>query len=520
MNLSENTLFNENSSANIELRYLLERLGITQDLPNINEILTELNELLVTGIDIGFVRQISNSSNSSIPAIWERWHTLIKQITPTQSSSSSDRKQYGLTTRSIPDLKPVKLILLYDSENQKTHISTVKSIKLLFLALIALPDSILHDYSINLYDLASLFTKGVKAADKYKGLTLDFKLHSLQSIIEQIENVIVENNYTSDSNHRIFLQALGKSIAVILGAAVPKTIKKGALTESIKSSLKKSSQPKNRGKKARVKPFLQISTENPDTGELAQLIIEPEEPPLSVLITEQNKSDPINESFSRAIEQTKTKHWLRTFHSNLPWGKRGLNPVTITILTNWLKSDTSNISLILSLMICTSNRFENALELKFGNGGDITPSHFTKKYERPETSKDPDEHILDLLEEHVDSCTLKLPSFLEMKLSSLSSDNEVLQDIETILKIDRNQFKKETSKKISDLISQGAIGLSIDRIHLILPEMISELTGDQFLSYLITGREGEMTPVSAYYSSYTIDFIAKIYEKAVTQIFS
>jgi len=521
MSLSKSALSNENSSANIELRYLLRRLGITQDLANIDEVLVELNDLLETGIDIGLIRQISNSSNSSIPAVWERWRTLIKKVTSTQSLSSPDRKQYRLATRSLPDLKPIKLILLYDSDNQESHISTVKGAKLLFLALTALPDSVLQDNSIHLEDLAALFIKGVNEAHKYEGLSLDLKLHSPQAIIGQIENIITEYNYTSNSPHRKFLQGLGKSIAIILGATVPQKVTKGDLSKSIKPRSIKPTQSSNRGTpKARFKSFLQISTENPETGTLAQLVIEPEEPPLPALITEDSENEPVNESFSRAIEQTKTKHWIRTFHNNLPWGKRGLNPITRKILTDWLTSDSSDISLILSLMICTSNRFESVLELKFGDGGDMTSSYFYKKYERPENSKEPAESLQNLLEESIDSYKLKFPIFLETRLSSISTSGGALQDLETTLKIDRNRLKRNISKNISSLISQGATGLSIDRIHLILPEMISEVTGDQFLSYLITGRNNEMTPISAYYSSYNIELIEKTYEKVIKQLFS
>lgn len=499
-----------------EINDLLSKLGATQKMASDKDTLFKLADLLAKGLDSNFISQIALASDLPIPAIWQRWNLIINNKIASSPPLDTKTITYRVADRAIKQLSPLKFILRDIPNKQSAGLSDSDGIKIIYLALLALPNS--HKPPIKIEEIPSIFLKGILEFQEYDNLSLDFSRHDFYSVIETAEKIINDREYKAQSKHRVFLTSLRNSLAILLG--VPLTKKQTNSSElTIDGQHSRPTKSQKTSKNIRLIPFRKIYSDILKGGSLVEIELEPEEPQLPSLLSEHTTEEHVNEPIVRAVAQTKAKHWLKTFHGNLPWGSRGINPITRQILINWIQTTNDRIALIFALMICTGNRIERVLEMKLGEKGDISYKGYHKTYERPKKSKEPAAEIAYLLDQSTNKYTLPLPLFLVEKLAPYLKQTKNENTLSGALGLDIDVCKEMASKQVKELIKCGATGLSIDRIPIVLTEIISEQTGDEFLSYLLAGRVGDMPPVSAYYSSYTIDELEKAYYDAVYRIF-
>jgi len=171
-------------------------------------------------------------------------------------------------------------------------------------------------------------------------------------------------------------------------------------------------------------------------------------------------------------------------------------------------------------MLCTGKKIEDILSLRIGDDADFTiDGEYIKYYKAPEKSKSlsPEkEHLISPLNQVV---TLSLPTIIKSRFKLMCIESDTGKILAEAWDIDIDTLKKETQTIVKQLIRQGANGLAVDRIPLVLQKKVAEISQDEALGYIISSREDDIPPVSSYYTSYTHDYIESVYRQAVKDLY-
>jgi hypothetical protein len=498
-------------------------LGIRGDQLVVYKILKQVKALLNYGIQIGFVSKHNNNLKSE--GIQEKWFELLEDITShIQNSGLSDEETSNVVISSRNNLSASSNLIVYfdisdNSDGKELGNSNINGIKLVFIALLIAPVESLG--RLRLDDVAKIFKSGIGYREIFPDLALNFgEKHSISALRSQCEGLI-QSKYQKHGNLRKLLTTLRESLLILegfyLGQRHPSKPSKAPNKRSIRTSSEKN--------KIRLNPYYLPENigEDIEIGDVAEIITEAEEENVIAFIEsfrDEPEIEKLNSNISQAISQFKSKFWLENFNSGMPWSSRGLTPFTEELLVTWIKENDTLVSLIIGVMLCTGRRIEEIIEFRVGANNDITTDGiYIKHYIPPDNCIKPSESQMVLMEENIDAIQLPLPSILKERFSHRCCDDDNEFSLEEVWGVDLETIKHSLKDQVKKLIGKGCNGLAIDRIPLVLGKKVASITGDEFLGYLINGRENDNPPVSSYYSAYSHDKIVEIYKRSIHNLF-
>ena len=502
------------------LQEVFDALEFTHAIASPHQILTRLSAILQHGIDINFVHRLDTNE---IQDKWTKWRNAIDLAISeykTKNTSAVDEKDTVIYS-DRPKNKAINLLFFGPKNPQSsTNSSNTLGLKLIFLASLMLPNEAMPKKNkVKIHHLFNLFIQKLRI---FQQLNLNFTSDiSFDTIIQQCEN-LVETRYTDPSkSNRQFLDSLKNSLRLLQGYHLGTPNKQPKPAPKAQKSPKGSSGTRV-AKSIRHKPFYDPADYAPDIGTFIEIVPEQgEESIIGLIIPEAKNEDDnaISEELASAVTQVKTKYWLQTFHEATPWNSRGINPFTRSLLIQWIKDNDTVVSLIFGLMLSIGRRFEDILTLEIGIDSDITPDGtYIRSYIAPDNcfKPTPDQQLL--VEPVTQTLRLLLPEIIKDRLIDRYTTQKKSIKLSELLEIKTEPLKKEAQEIIKQLIRTGATGLALDRIHLSLEKRLAEISGDEVVGYMLTGRQDNMPPVSAYYSTYPHSEVEKLYRKALEDL--
>lgn len=212
--------------------------------------------------------------------------------------------------------------------------------------------------------------------------------------------------------------------------------------------------------------------------------------------------------------------WIANYAESLPWNNYGFNCVSRKILASHIKSNDTQYSLILGLMLATGMPFRQVMAFEVGTHGVNIRStgEYVRNYRTPSNSHVPDKETY-LLSKSADTFTVVLPKFINERLQCLGIEEHDNVLLGSIIEMEQNEIKSQCSKVIETLIKQGANGLSLDRIQLSLRKLLAEITGDDVAGYILCSKENEEAPISCYYAAISVRNLEELYAEAIQVLF-
>lgn len=503
----------------LHLKDILERLKMVEDIPSFYANLNVLRDLLEQGISCNFVPKSDHLDNPQIHNAWLLWLATIKKAITQYEKTATDNSYHSILPSA--DSTESRFLLLSDSSNTSSETSSnIEGLKFILLALLMLPKD--ETRRLNTENNATYFKRGTTQTELFPLLILNFKEGAtFRELIYQCNDLIL-NKYKVQSGFRQFLTSIRNSLLLLDGYKLG--LRRQANNTNHHSQKKKESSPRNPST-VRLTPFYSEG-ESSDASSRSNIVeIIPEEGEESILgVIEARTDDPdqsdISEEIASATSQVKSKRWLQKNYDTSPWNSVGINPFTQQILINWIKKNSSPVSLIFGLMLCTGKKIEDILSLRIGHDADFTiDGEYIKYYKAPEKSislSSEKEYLIAPLNQVL---TLSLPTIIKSRFKLMCIESDTGKILADAWDIDIETLKKETQTIVKDLILQGANGLAIDRIPLVLQKKVAEISQDEALGYIISSREDDIPPVSSYYTSYTHDYIESVYRQAVKDLY-
>lgn len=506
-------LFTRNSAEYSCIKDVLERLDIAEETPSIYSILCKVRDLLEHGIAISFVKKYDDTGSSTLYDTWHIWLSIINKTIVLYEEAAPDQEYVSLLPK--PESTESQFLVLEDpSAPFQDNSSNLQGLKLILVALLMLPLS--DGQRKKIKGAATNFKRGTNQIALYPRLRLNFKKGNTRELIYQCSELIL-NEYSEQNVFRNFLTSIRNSLILLDGYNLGRRTHKPSKQKiSNQRKVKSSRIPAS----VRLAPFY---SDRPSFGELIEIVAETGEESIMGVI-EAPTSDPdesdISEEISSASSQVKNKRWIQNYNETVPWNNRGINPFTHKILIKWIKENSSLESLIFGMMLSTGKKIEDILNLEIGINADITiEGEYIRHYKAPENSFTPtieQEHLMKPLNQVV---TLNLPDIIKSRFKLMSIESDEGKTLAEAWDVDVDTLKEGIQVIVKKLIRQGANGLAIDRIPLVLHKKVAEISQDEVLGYIISARENDIPPVSAYYTAYTHSYIESIYRQAVVDLY-
>lgn len=507
-------LYLKNTSEYSCIKDVLKRLKIAEETPSIYSVLCRVRDLLEHGIVINFVEKYDDTGSSTLYDTWHIWLSIINKTIVLYEEAAPDREYLSLLPK--PESNESKFLVLEDPKAPfQDNSSNLQGLKLILVALLMLP--IDEGQRNKAKNVAIHFKRGTSQIALYPYLELNFKKGNTRGLIYQCSELIL-NEYSEQSVFRNFLTSIRNSLILLNGYNLGR--------KTHKPSKDKKARPK-KAKSSRIPGLVRLTpfySDRPSFGGRIEIVAETGEESIMGVI-EAPTSDPdesdISDDVSSASAQVKNKRWIQTYNETVPWNNRGINPFTHKILINWIKDNSSIESLILGMMLSTGKKIEDILNLEIGSNADLTiDGEYIRHYKAPENSFTPtseQEHLMQPLNQVV---KLTLPEIIKSRFKSMSIESDEGMTLAEAWDVDVNILKKKIQAIVKQLIQQGANGLAIDRIPLVLQKKVAEISQDEVLGYIISARENDIPPVSAYYTAYTHSYIESVYHQAVVDLYN
>ena len=502
------------------LNTIFSRFDITNDFNFNQEFLSNLQYILKIGLTHNTHTNWNKSEDYQLSNSWPNWLKATSEALDRYIAKYGKTENLKLPSKGTGS-KPADCILknLHEdaTENQIGLI-------LLYVAFIMLPTE--RSEPFNSKEITRSFTNAVTLDTVFEQTPLDIRHTPSEEFLENIsvfsQKLISTGRYGRKYND--FLRRLDDISRLFMTGHYKhqhKNQPNSTHTSTSSNNSKRHKPPVHRFTRFHELPQTEEYT---PPGVYQTLIGDSSEEPVHGIV-DSNNDDPERQQIPKESRDAElrigSKYWIQNFAEYTPWSLNGINPFTRKVLIEWLDKNDSYESLILHLMLSIGLKISGILNLSIGRNQDISrEGQYRRTYTPPKQHYSPNESDKGLLVPTDETFILQLPDFVISLLKKHVEENTDYPTLADALNISVEETESNISEIIKQLIKQGATGLARDRIHLSLRKQISIMTGDDFLSYVITGIDKEAPPVSSYYSNISVSLIQEVYDQAIKELYA
>jgi len=224
------------------------------------------------------------------------------------------------------------------------------------------------------------------------------------------------------------------------------------------------------------------------------------------------------------LEKQKS-HWQHNNQSNLPYSTSLFNTIERSWLTDELKLGLINkhhtkSTLIVAIAICTTNSLEDALDLTYGENGDIsTYGTYRKHITSPDDAVKTVAPESKLYLQHSDYLELEFPSFVTQLLNTAVMSDTPKTTLREAIGYKPGQDGIEINAFFENIRAKYSSRFIIPRVKNQLKHFVLSMERDPTLAYMLFGTKTHSPPIPNYYRSMPIQAVADKYKYYSTQYF-
>ena len=218
-----------------------------------------------------------------------------------------------------------------------------------------------------------------------------------------------------------------------------------------------------------------------------------------------------------SAKASRSAHWLRNSLTSTTVDPNLLDSFDRQIFTDWLAESfrkidqDSAIAGILGFSFYFSRTIDEVAAMIIGV--DFSATTYFKKVRLPEDGYVPDESLLDYYDTSVDCLALPIPQEIQLWTEALSKKEHLGQTIAEVYSLHSQEISKGCSSAIAQIKGNAPESrIKIRRIQSHFRTLIAAVTQDPVAVYVLTGREGDRPPATAYYLIREAQYYEELYE--------